>query len=442
MSAADGDAVFLPSVSHDPGGQLAFDIAAGGAVLDRQVGRGERQLDVAADRLEAVLLPRIEPTFDLHVAAHGVQQARTQPRGGDRDVTAHGVALEVPDITPAIDVAAHGLEPHRPLEILEPHVTGDRLDLERSAHAFDGELAAHGLRVDRALRGYGDVEVDTEALPAEEIEPSALLLVQVRLDEKLVAPLLHPDLEVLQEALRPVLAAGAHSLARDHPDLAGGAGGGDRRFARDVPDVQPRRVLEREPLFERLRVALAAKVADEVADERTGELTGVELAAVHREAAGAGVEFEPMRLLLGAPRGVLGVARRSLHVALRPACLALRTSLLTPMTLTGGVLVPRRVAFVAGRVRLALVVAFFGHAVGSLSSRFAASSAAMRPSASSRRISLRRSFSRSGSACDGKPSARIIASRRERTVGYEMPSSRSMSLKLPRARMNVSRNSS
>src|SRR5947209_14302846 len=37
---------------------------------------------------------------------------------------------------------------------------------------------------------------------------------------------------------------------------------------------------------------------------------------------------------------------------------------------------------------------------------------------------LRRSVSRSGSTCDGNPSARISASRRERTVGYEMPSSR------------------
>src|SRR5690349_12044722 len=49
------------------------------------------------------------------------------------------------------------------------------------------------------------------------------------------------------------------------------------------------------------------------------------------------------------------------------------------------------------------------HVMGSFSRRDAASSAAMRPSASSRRISLRRSASRSGSAWDGKPSARITA---------------------------------
>src|SRR5438128_6138532 len=57
------------------------------------------------------------------------------------------------------------------------------------------------------------------------------------------------------------------------------------------------------------------------------------------------------------------------------------------------------------------------HVAGSFSRSCAASSGAMRPSASSRRISLRRSASRSGSACDGKPSARITASRRDRTVG-------------------------
>src|SRR5207247_2125158 len=43
------------------------------------------------------------------------------------------------------------------------------------------------------------------------------------------------------------------------------------------------------------------------------------------------------------------------------------------------------------------------HVTGSFSRSCAASSGAIRPSASSRRISLRRSASRSGSACDGKP---------------------------------------
>src|SRR5439155_13878954 len=57
------------------------------------------------------------------------------------------------------------------------------------------------------------------------------------------------------------------------------------------------------------------------------------------------------------------------------------------------------------------------HVTGSFSRSCAASSGAIRPSASSRRISLRRSASRSGSACDGKPRARLVASSRERTVG-------------------------
>ena len=64
-----------------------------------------------------------------------------------------------------------------------------------------------------------------------------------------------------------------------------------------------------------------------------------------------------------------------------------------------------------------LVLGIDGHDAGSRSRSDAASSGAMRPSASSRRISLRRSASRSGSACEGNPSARITASRRERTVG-------------------------
>ena len=62
-------------------------------------------------------------------------------------------------------------------------------------------------------------------------------------------------------------------------------------------------------------------------------------------------------------------------------------------------------------------VEWIAHVAGSRSRSEAASSGAIRPSASSRRISLRRSVSRSGSACEGKPSARITASRRDRTVG-------------------------
>src|SRR6266540_3414445 len=430
VAAADGDAVFVAAAPHDTRGQLALDVAARRAVIDRGVGLGERQLDIAADRLEAMFLLRIETPFDLDVAAHGVELARAQPSRGDRDVAAHGVPLEMPDVTPAIDVAAHRLQPHRSLHILDPDVARDRLDLDRSTNALDRQFTAYGLRIDRAFGRHRDVEVDAEALAAEEVEPAALLLVEVRLHEKLVTALLHAHLEVLQQPLRAVLAARAHALARDDSDLAGRARRGDGRLAGDVPNAQPRRLLERESLLDGLGVALAADIADEVTDERARELTWIEVAAVYLETTGRRSEFDAVGHVLRPPRRVIGMARFTLRIALGATGLTLRATRL----------VPSGVVRLTGRPPVG-IAALVAQLVGSLSSRFAASSAAMRPSASSRRISLRRSLSRSGSACEGKPSARIIASRRERTVGYEMPSSRSMSLKLPRARMKVSRNS-
>src|SRR5688572_27650838 len=196
-----------------------------------------------------MLFARVEAAFDRDVAADGVQQDRA----------------------------------HRRLNVLEAHVPGDRLDLERTPNAFDRDLATHGLRVDRALRRHGDLEVDAESLAAEEIEPPALLLVQVRLDVQLLAALLHPNLKVLQKPLRAVLAPGAHALARDDSDLACCARRGDRCLARNVADAQLRRALESEVSLDRIGVALAADITNEIADERARELAGVELAAVDRE---------------------------------------------------------------------------------------------------------------------------------------------------------------
>src|SRR6185503_10002477 len=109
-----------------------------------------------------------------------------------------------------------------------------------------------------------------------EIEPAAFLLVQGRLHEKLVAELLHPPLEVLQQPLRAILAARAHALARDDPDLAGRACRGHRGLPGHVPHLQARRVLEAEALVDRLGVALATDVTDKIADEGARELAGIE----------------------------------------------------------------------------------------------------------------------------------------------------------------------
>src|SRR6185503_1335231 len=275
-------------------GQLTFDVTARGAVFDGGVRLGERQIDVAADRLESVLLPGIEAAFDLDVSAHGVELRGAQSRFGDRHVTAHGVPFKVADVTSAVDVAADRLQAHGTLHVLEPHVTRDCLDLDRSMNALDGQLTTHGLRVDRAFGGHGDVEVDTEALATEEIEPAAFLLVQVRLHEKLVAALLHPHLEVLQQPLRAILAARADALARDDPDLAGRAGGGDRGLPGHVPHLQARRLLEAEALVDRLGVALATDVTDKVANEGARELAGIEFTAIDLEGRAARAEFDPV----------------------------------------------------------------------------------------------------------------------------------------------------
>src|SRR6185503_1263249 len=51
MAAADHHAVLLATSPNDARGQLTFDVTARGAVFDGGVRLGERQIDVAADRL-------------------------------------------------------------------------------------------------------------------------------------------------------------------------------------------------------------------------------------------------------------------------------------------------------------------------------------------------------------------------------------------------------
>src|SRR5215210_1677791 len=167
----------------------------------------------------------------------------------------------------AVDIAADRLQAHRTLHVLEAHVTGDGLYLKWSARALDGELSTHGLRIYCAFGRHRDIEVDAESLPAEEVEPPALLLIKVWLDEKLIPALVHPDLEVLQQALRAVFAAGGHAFARDDFDLARGAEGADRGLTRHVANAKTWRLVEGESLLDRLREAVAADITHEVPNE-------------------------------------------------------------------------------------------------------------------------------------------------------------------------------
>ena len=89
------------------------------------------------------------------------------------------------------------------------------------AQAVDAEVAVHRLGVDGAFPRDGDVEVDTETLAAEEIDPAAFLLIEMWFHAELVAVLLHADIEVLEQTLRAVLARRAHTLRRYDDDLAG-----------------------------------------------------------------------------------------------------------------------------------------------------------------------------------------------------------------------------
>src|SRR5437773_3959682 len=350
--------------------------------------------------------------------------APTEPT--DADVTAHCAALEDPDIVGDLHVAADTLHSHGTLRVTYGDVAGDALHPHRPARALDLHVAADRLRVDGALARHGDVEVHPEPLPTEHLQPAALLLVEVRLDEDVVPSLLDADLDVLEKPLRPIGASAFHTLPSDDSHLPSVAYV-DVGLARDVAHTKTRHALHDERLLDGLVVALTGVLVhpDKRRAHRAGDLVRIDI-DVHVEA----VPGEPERVALFVP----GAARLASLFALALAISSLAVSLELPL---------RAVALTLLFIAPALVILRIErHEAGSRSKSEAASSGAMRPSASSRRISLRRSASRSGTACEGKPSARIMASSRERTVGYEMPSSRSTSLKLPRARMNTSRNSS
>src|SRR4029077_3482029 len=291
------------------------------------------------------------------------------------------------------------------------------LRLKRSAGPLELEVAARGVGLEPDLARDRDLEVHGDTAAPEEIGPAAILFVEVRLHSDVVALLVHPHLHVLEQSLRALLARAANALARLHLDLAVLADG-DLRVARDVPDVQPREVADAELTLDQLRVLLATdvrevaeveveahRIADGPADvtAQVAAEAGVE-AAADLVAKGATFVARPLALLaVGLP---LRIPLLLAEIALLAAHLALLLAhLVVPLA---GLL-----EFLAGRPAAGPVLV----AHRSASSSVAASSGAIVPSASSRRISLRRSVSRSGSACDGNPSARITASSRARTVG-------------------------
>ena len=317
------------------------------------------------------------------------------------DVAAHRAALNDADVVGALHVAAHALDAHRALQVGDVHVAGDALDPCRPARAVQVKVAADRLRVDRRFTRDSDLEIDTKALAPEEIEPGALLLVEVGLDEDVVALLFDADLDVLEQPLGAIGAPALDALPRDDAYLAGLADA-DRRFAGDVLDAETRHSLHREGLLHGLVMTLAGLIvhADERGAHRARDLVRIH---VHVDVEASVPETELVPCLMA--RTPLLTTVLALSLAVDPLPLPVVLALLAvPLPLLGvaAVLVIYRIE---------------RHVTGSFSRSCAASSGAIRPSASSRRISLRRSASRSGSACEGKPSARITASSRERTVG-------------------------
>ena len=140
------------------------------------------------------------------------------------------------------------------------------------------EVAADRLGVDGRLTRDRDLEIDAKALAAEEIEPAALLLVQVRLHEDVVAPLLDANLDVLEQPLRAVGAPALHTLARDDSHLARFADA-DGRLAGNVLNTKARHPVDREGLLDRLVVRLAVVVVhpDERRADRARDLIWIDV---------------------------------------------------------------------------------------------------------------------------------------------------------------------
>ena len=186
----------------------------------------------------------------------------------DVDIAAHEAAFDGADVVGDLHVTAHALDADRPLHVFDVHVARHALHPRRPARSVEVEIAADCLCVDSRLARHRDLEIDAEALAAEEIEPAALLLVQVRLDEDVVALLLDPNLDVLEQPLRAVGAPALHALARDDSYLARFADA-NGRLSGNVLHTEARHPVDREGLLDRLLVQLAVVVVHP--DERRAD---------------------------------------------------------------------------------------------------------------------------------------------------------------------------
>src|SRR5207248_9470441 len=103
---AEPDRVFLAALPIHARGNVALEVAARGAELKEQVRIAEAQIDITADRLEAVRARRLEDALHVDIAAHRLQLQRSDAGGIEADVAADAVALDVSDVAPYRDVAA------------------------------------------------------------------------------------------------------------------------------------------------------------------------------------------------------------------------------------------------------------------------------------------------------------------------------------------------
>ena len=211
-------------------------------------------------------------------------QLATANAAANIDVAADGAAFDGAHVVRALHVAADALDSHRPAQVLDVHVAGDALDPGGTSCPVHVKITADRLGVDRGFTRDGDFEVHTEALTAEQIPPAALLLVEMRLDEYVVAPLLDADLDVLEKTLRAIGAPALDALPCDDPHLAG-LSHADGGLAGHVLDLKTRHSLDHEGLFDRLVVRLAAAVvhSDERRAHRARDLTGIDVDPVDAE---------------------------------------------------------------------------------------------------------------------------------------------------------------
>src|SRR4029077_6520565 len=212
LGRADHDVLVPPAGDADLAFELAVEVAAHAAEPDVVGAASEPEIDVPADRLEAMVAGLVELAVDPDLAAHRDDLGAVQAHPLEREIAAHRVRDELAGVVGHDAVAAHGLQAEGTLDVVQPHVARHALRLERPARADELKVAAHGVRFDPDLTRHRDLEVHRDATAAEQIGPPAILLVQVRLEGDVVALLVHAHLDVLEEPLRPLLARTADAL--------------------------------------------------------------------------------------------------------------------------------------------------------------------------------------------------------------------------------------